>query len=58
MLTFGSDQITISPDELWEINFQFSSVLIFKASEGQIDEAEVLNVGSPSEVTNLITNLA
>jgi hypothetical protein len=47
----------VVPDELWEITFQVSSLLIFQEISGCIEKVEVLNVGRPSQVTNLITRL-
>ena len=52
------DELRGIPDELWDVTFQTSTVLIFSASSSSIDEVEVLNAGKPGNVVSSVTRLA
>jgi hypothetical protein len=45
------------PDELWDVTFQTSSVLIFSRSSNEIDGVEVLSAGKPATVSRYETSL-
>jgi hypothetical protein len=45
------------PDELWDVTFQTSSVLIFSRSSNEIDGVEVLSSGKPATVSRFVTSL-